>query len=52
MRTIYVRVTSEASTSYAPVVATPITSTTFTIDSVHEDFVDAKLEFGAGELGF
>lgn len=49
MRTIYVRVISETSSSYAPVFATPITSTTFTIDSVHEDFVDSSLEFGAGD---
>jgi hypothetical protein len=49
MRTIFVRVTSEASPSYAPVLATPITSTTFSIDSVHPDFTDAALEFGAGD---
>jgi hypothetical protein len=46
MRTIFVRVTSEASPSYAPVLATPITSKTFSIDSVHQDFSDATLEFG------
>jgi hypothetical protein len=49
MRTIFVRVTNEASPSYAPVLATPITSTTFSIDSVHPDFTDASLEFGAGD---
>jgi hypothetical protein len=49
MRTIFVRVTNEASPSYAPVVATPITSTTFSIESVHPDFIDATLEFGAGD---
>jgi hypothetical protein len=49
MRTIFVRVTNERSPSYAPVLATPITSTTFCIDSVHPDFTDATLEFGAGD---
>jgi hypothetical protein len=49
MRTIFVRVTSEASPSYAPVLATPITSTTFSIESAHPDFADAALEFGAGD---
>ena len=49
MRTIFVRVTTEASPSYAPVRATPITSTTFNIESVHPDFSDVTLEFGAGE---
>jgi hypothetical protein len=49
MRTIFVRVTSEALPSYTPVLATPITSTTFSIDSVHPDFTDATLEFGAGD---
>ena len=49
MRTIFVRVTSEASPSYAPVLATPITSTTFSIESAHPDFADATLEFGAGD---
>jgi hypothetical protein len=49
MRTIFVRVTSEASPSYAPVLATPITSTSFSIDSVHPDFTDALLEFRAGD---
>ena len=49
MRTIFVRVTNEASPSYAPVLATPITSTTFTIESPHPDFADATLEFGAGD---
>ncbi len=49
MRTIFVRVTNKASPSYAPVLATPITSTTFSIDSVHPDFTDATLEFGAGD---
>jgi hypothetical protein len=49
MRTIFVRVTNEASPSYAPVHATPITSTTFTIENVHPDFSDAALEFRAGE---
>ena len=49
MRTIFVRVTNEKSPSYAPVIATPITSTTFNIDSVHPDFTDATLEFRAGD---
>jgi hypothetical protein len=49
MRTIFVQVTDEASPSYAPVLATPITSTTFSINSIHPDFTDAILEFGAGE---
>ncbi len=49
MRTIFVRVANEASLSYAPVLAQPITSTTFSIDSVHPDFVDVDLEFGAGD---
>jgi hypothetical protein len=49
MRTIFVRVTSEASPSYAPVHANPITSTTFSIESVHPDFTDASLEFAAGD---
>jgi hypothetical protein len=49
MRTIFVRVTSEASPSYAPVLARPITTTTFSIESVHSDFIDATLEFGTGD---
>lgn len=49
MRTIFVRVSNEASPSYAPVLARPITSTTFSIESVHPDFIDATLEFGAGD---
>jgi hypothetical protein len=49
VRTIFVRVTNEALPSYAPVHATPITSTTFSIESVHRDFSDVTLEFGAGE---
>lgn len=49
MRTIYVRVVNEPSTSYAPVLAKPITSTTFTIDSVPPEFADARLEFAAGD---
>jgi hypothetical protein len=49
MRTIFVRVSNEASPSYAPVLAELITSTTFTIDSVHPDFSDVALEFGAGD---
>jgi hypothetical protein len=49
MRTIFIRVTNEASPSYAPVLATPITSTTFSIESSHPDFGDAALEFGAGD---
>ena len=49
MRTIFVRVTSEASPSYAPVLARPITSTTFSIESAHPDFADVTLEFGAGD---
>lgn len=49
MRTIFVRVVDEASPSYAPVLAEPITSTTFSIESMHPDFTDATLEFGPGE---
>lgn len=49
MRTIFVRVTNQRAPSYAPVLATPITSTTFNIDSVHPNFTDASLEFGAGD---
>jgi hypothetical protein len=49
MRTIFVRVVHEGAPSYAPVLAQAITSTTFTIDSVHPDFRDAELEFQAGE---
>lgn len=49
MRTIFVRVTSEASPSYAPVLAEPITSTTFSIERIHPEFSDAPLEFGPGE---
>ena len=49
MRTIFVKVTNEASPSYAPVLASPITSTTFSIESVHPDFIDAALEFAAGD---
>jgi hypothetical protein len=49
MRTIFVRVINEAPPSYAPVLAKPITSTTFSIESVHPDFIDASLEFGAGD---
>jgi hypothetical protein len=49
MRTIFVRVTDETTPSYAPVHATPITSTTFSIESVHPDFSDVTLEFGAGD---
>ena len=49
MRTIFVRVTNEESPSYAPVLATPITSTTFSIESAHPDFADATLEFGSGD---
>jgi hypothetical protein len=49
MRTIFIRVTDEASPSYAPVLAKLITSTTFSIESVHPDFIDASLEFGAGD---
>jgi hypothetical protein len=49
MRTIFVRVTAEASPSYAPVLATPITSTSFSIESAHPDFADAALEFGVGD---
>jgi hypothetical protein len=29
--------------------ATPITSTTFSIESAHPNFADANLEFGAGD---
>jgi hypothetical protein len=49
MRTIFVRVTDEAPPSYAPVHATPITSTTFSIESIHQDFSDVTLEFGVGD---
>jgi len=49
MRTIFVRVFNEESPSYAPVLARPVTSTTFSIESVHPDFADATLEFGAGD---
>jgi hypothetical protein len=49
VRTIFVQVANEASPSYAPVHATPITSTTFSIESVHRDFSDVILEFGAGD---
>ena len=49
MRTIFVRVTNEASRLYAPVFARLITSTTFSIESAHPDFIDATLEFGAGD---
>jgi hypothetical protein len=49
VRTIFVRVANETLPSYAPVHATPITSTTFSIESVHQDFSDVALEFGAGE---
>ena len=49
MRTIFVRVTNEESPSYAPVLATPITSTTFSIESAHPDFADTALEFAAGD---
>ena len=49
MRTIFVRVTNEAAPSYAPVLAKPITSTTFSIESAHPDFTDATLEFRAGD---
>jgi hypothetical protein len=46
---IYVRGTSEASPSSAPVLATQITSTTFSIEHVHSDFSDSTLEFGPGD---
>jgi hypothetical protein len=49
MRTIFVRVTNENSPSYAPVLATPITSTTFSIEGAHPSFADVALEFGAGD---
>jgi hypothetical protein len=49
MRTIFVKVINEVSPSYAPVLATPITSTTFSIENVRADFSDATLEFGAGD---
>jgi hypothetical protein len=32
-----------------PVLAGPITSTTFSIECAHPNFVDATLEFGAGD---
>jgi hypothetical protein len=31
------------------VLATPITSTTYSIESAHPDFAGAALEFGAGD---
>jgi hypothetical protein len=34
---------------HASVFASPIASTTFSIDSVHPDFTDASLELGAGD---
>jgi len=49
MRTIFIQVTGEAAPSYAPVLAKPITSTTFSIESLHREFADATLEFGPGE---
>jgi hypothetical protein len=49
MRTIFVRVSNQASPSYAPVLARPITSTTFSIESIHPDFIDATFEFGVGD---
>ena len=50
MRTIFVQVTNEASPSYAPVLAKPVTSTTFSIERVHPDFSNAEtLEFGSGD---
>lgn len=49
MRTIFVRVLSEAPRSYAPVLAQPITSTTFIIKDVPPEFVEADLEFGVGD---
>lgn len=49
MRTIFVRVTDEPTPSYAPVLAEPVTSTTFSIEGIHPDFTDAALEFGPGE---
>jgi hypothetical protein len=49
MRTIFVRATNEVSPAYASVLATPITSTTFSIESTHPDFADATLEFEAGD---
>jgi hypothetical protein len=39
----------EASPSYAPVLSRPMTSTTYSIERVHPDFIDAILEFGAGD---
>ncbi len=38
------RVTPQASPSHPPVLATPITSTTFSIESAHRDFGNAALE--------
>ena len=49
MRTIFVRVSNQDLLLYAPVFAEPITSTTFTINSVHPDFIDDTLEFGPGD---
>jgi hypothetical protein len=49
MRTILARATNEALPSYAPVVATPITSTTFSIDGVHSGSGDVTPEFVAGD---
>jgi hypothetical protein len=50
MRTIFVRVSNQASVSYAPVFAEPITSTTFTINGVHPHFIDDTLGFGPGDI--
>lgn len=49
MRTIFVRVTDQPAPSYAPVLAEPITSTTFSIEGMHLDFTDAVLQFGPGD---
>lgn len=48
MRTIFVRVTDEPSPMFAPVLATMITSTTFTIGERHPDYADDELEFDVG----
>ena len=51
MRTIFLAMTDEASPSYAPVLATPVTSTTVSIERVHPDFSDAAPELSSGDPG-
>jgi hypothetical protein len=43
------RVTDNGSPRTPPVLATSITSTIVSLNSVHPDFTDASLEFGAGD---